>query len=93
MSKTFQEMKEQYPDAVLLNRVGDWYVTYCEDAVAVSAILGITLSVRGNLKTACFPAHALDTFLPKLVRASKKVCICEVKLDVEELITPNKKEQ
>jgi len=72
-------IKEQYPDALLLFRVGDFYEAYREDAENVSRILGITLTHRGTskMKFCGFPFHALDTYLPKLVRAGKRVAICD----------------
>lgn len=77
----YREMKKKHPDAVLLFRVGDFYETFSEDAIEASLILGITLTRRGNGKNqvelAGFPHHALDTYLPKLVRAGKRVAICE----------------
>ncbi len=78
----YAEMKKKHPDAVLLFRVGDFYETFSEDAITASEILGITLTRRANGKAssvelAGFPHHALDTYLPKLVRAGKRVAICE----------------
>ena len=100
----YAEMKKKHPDAVLLFRVGDFYETFSEDAITESEILGITLTRRANGKAssvelAGFPHHALDTYLPKLVRAGKRVAICEqledpkqtktlVKRGITELITP-----
>ncbi|MDE6006085.1 MAG: DNA mismatch repair protein MutS [Muribaculaceae bacterium] len=100
----YVEMKKKHPDAILLFRVGDFYETFSEDAVAASEILGITLTRRANGKAAYvelagFPHHALDTYLPKLVRAGKRVAICEqledpkltkklVKRGITELVTP-----
>lgn len=80
--KQFEEMKKKHPDAILLFRVGDFYETFSKDAVAASEILGITLTRRANgkaahIELAGFPHHALDTYLPKLVRAGKRVAICE----------------
>ena len=80
--KQYQEMKRKFPDAVLLFRVGDFYETFSEDAIVCSEILGITLTRRANgahntIELAGFPHHALDTYLPKLVRAGKRVAICE----------------
>lgn len=80
--KQYEEMKRKHPDAVLLFRVGDFYETFSEDAVIASDILGITLTRRANgannyVELAGFPHHALDTYLPKLVRAGKRVAICE----------------
>ena len=107
MMKQFREIKQQYPDAVLLFRCGDFYETYAEDAVRASKILNITLTHRSNgtskeakaLEMAGFPFHALDTYLPKLVRAGLRVAICDqledpkltkklVKRGVTELVTP-----
>ena len=104
LMKQYFEMKAKHPDAVLLFRVGDFYETYCEDAFAASEILGITLTRRANgaaksIEMAGFPHHALDTYLPKLVRAGKRVAICEqledpkltkklVKRGITELVTP-----
>ena len=104
LMKQYFEMKAKHPDAVLLFRVGDFYETYCEDAIAASDILGITLTRRANgaaksIEMAGFPHHALDTYLPKLVRAGKRVAICEqledpkltkklVKRGITELVTP-----
>lgn len=78
----YEEMKRKHPDAILLFRVGDFYETFADDAVAASEILGITLTTRANGKAARihlagFPHHALDTYLPKLVRAGRRVAICE----------------
>lgn len=75
-------MKRKHPDAVLLFRVGDFYETFGEDAIIVSEILGLTLIRRANgrastVELAGFPHHALDTYLPRLVRAGKRVAICE----------------
>ena len=104
MMKQFVEMKAKHPDAVLLFRVGDFYETYGSDAVTASEILGITLTRRANgaaktVEMAGFPHHALDTYLPKLVRAGKRVAICDqledpkltkklVKRGITELVTP-----
>ncbi len=80
--KQYEEMKKKHPDAILLFRIGDFYETFSEDAITASDILGITLTRRANGSTsyvelAGFPHHALDTYLPKLVRAGKRVAICE----------------
>lgn len=80
--KQYEEMKKKHPDAILLFRVGDFYETFGNDAVEASEILGITLTRRANgrdnyIELAGFPHHALDTYLPKLVRAGKRVAICE----------------
>jgi len=106
MMKQFNDIKAQYPDAMLLFRCGDFYETYCEDAVRASKILSITLTHRSNggssaqsIDMAGFPFHALDTYLPKLVRAGLRVAICDqledpkltkklVKRGVTELVTP-----
>ncbi len=101
MMKQFFDLKAKHPDAVLLFRCGDFYETYCEDAITASQILGITLTRRSNGGTemAGFPHHALDTYLPKLVRAGKRVAICDqledpkltkklVKRGITELVTP-----
>ena len=85
MMKQFRDIKTQYPDAMLLFRCGDFYETYAEDAVKASKILNITLTHRSNggssaaqaLEMAGFPFHALDTYLPKLVRAGLRVAICD----------------
>lgn len=100
----YMEMKKKHPDAILLFRVGDFYETFSEDAIAASEILGITLTRRANGKSqsvelAGFPHHALDSYLPKLVRAGRRVAICEqledpkltkklVKRGITELVTP-----
>ena len=102
--KQYYEMKKKHPDAVLLFRVGDFYETFSDDAITASEILGITLTRRANgaasyVELAGFPHHALDTYLPKLVRAGKRVAICEqledpkltkklVKRGIIELVTP-----
>lgn len=105
LMKQYFEMKEKHPDAILLFRVGDFYETFSDDAIAASEILGITLTRRANgaassVELAGFPHHALDTYLPKLVRAGKRVAICEqledpktvknklVKRGITELVTP-----
>ena len=104
LMKQYFEMKAKHPDAVLLFRVGDFYETFSEDAITASEILGITLTKRANgyasdVELAGFPHHALDTYLPKLVRAGKRVAICEqledpkltkklVKRGITELVTP-----
>ena len=107
MMRQFYSFKEANPDALLLFRCGDFYETYAEDAVEAAKILGITLTRRSNGKNAngaaCemagFPYHALDTYLPKLIRAGKRVAICDqledpkltktlVKRGVTELVTP-----
>ena len=85
MMRQFYDLKAKHPDAVMLFRCGDFYETYCEDAIIASEILGITLTKRSNGKgeasapneMAGFPFHALDTYLPKLIRAGKRVAICD----------------
>ena len=83
MMKQFFSLKAKHPDAVMLFRCGDFYETYCDDAIEASRILGITLTKRNNggksaaTEMAGFPHHALDTFLPKLIRAGKRVAICD----------------
>ena len=82
MMKQFLDLKAQHPDAVMLFRCGDFYETYSTDAIVASEILGITLTKRANgkgktIEMAGFPHHALDTYLPKLVRAGKRVAICD----------------
>ncbi len=104
MMKQYFELKAKHPDAVMLFRCGDFYETYSEDAVTASDILGITLTKRANgqgktVEMAGFPHHALDTYLPKLIRAGKRVAICDqledpkttkklVKRGITELVTP-----
>ena len=105
MMKQFFDLKAKHPDAVLLFRCGDFYETYCDDAVVAARILGITLTKRNNGagvkgdEMAGFPYHALDTYLPKLIRAGKRVAICDqledpkltkklVKRGITELVTP-----
>ncbi len=104
LMKQYTEMKAKHPDAVLLFRVGDFYETFSDDAISASEILGITLTRRANgaaqsVELAGFPHHALDTYLPRLVRAGKRVAICEqledpkltkklVKRGITELVTP-----
>ena len=104
LMQQYQDMKKKHPDAVLLFRVGDFYEIFGKDAVTASEILGITLTRRANgrdnyIELAGFPHHALDTYLPKLVRAGKRVAICEQledpklkkipKQKVVETVTPN----
>ena len=78
----YEQIKAQYPDAILLFRMGDFYETFGADAIETSAILGITLTRRANggaamVELAGFPHHAIDSYLPRLVRAGKRVAICE----------------
>ena len=104
MMKQFMSLKAKHPDAIMLFRCGDFYETYSEDAVIASQILGITLTKRANgqektIEMAGFPHHALDTYLPKLIRSGKRVAICDqledpkltkklVKRGITELVTP-----
>ena len=105
MMQQFFSLKAKHPDAIMLFRCGDFYETYCEDAVTAASILGITLTKRNNGagvkgdEMAGFPHHALDTYLPKLIRAGKRVAICDqledpkltkklVKRGITELVTP-----
>ena len=105
MMKQFFDLKAKHPDAILLFRCGDFYETYAQDAIEASEILGITLTKRNNGREnestamAGFPHHALDTYLPKLVRAGRRVAICDqledpkltkklVKRGITELVTP-----
>ena len=96
LMQQYQEMKKKHPDAVLLFRVGDFYEIFGKDAVIASDILGITLTRRANgkenfIELAGFPHHALDTYLPKLVRAGKRVAICEQLEDPKLKKTPKQK--
>ena len=104
LMKQYYSIKAVHPDAILLFRVGDFYETFGDDAIKASGILGITLTRRANgaasyVELAGFPYHAVDTYLPKLVRAGERVAICEqledpklvkglVKRGVIELVTP-----
>ena len=104
MMKQYLELKEKHPDALMLFRCGDFYETYSDDAVTAAEILGITLTRRANgkgktIEMAGFPHHALDTYLPKLIRAGRRVAICDqledpklakklVKRGITELVTP-----
>lgn len=104
LMKQYLEIKSRHPDAILLFRVGDFYETFADDAITSAEILGITLTHRANgsaqfVELAGFPHHALDTYLPKLVRAGKRVAICDqledakltkglVKRGITELVTP-----
>ena len=104
MMKQYFDLKAKHPDAVLLFRCGDFYETYSQDAVIAAEILGIALTKRANgkdknVEMAGFPHHALDTYLPKLIRAGKRVAICDqledpklakklVKRGITELVTP-----
>ena len=104
MMKQFLDLKAKHPDALLLFRCGDFYETYSTDAISASEILGITLTKRANgkektIEMAGFPHHALDTYLPKLIRAGRRVAICDqledpkltkklVKRGITELVTP-----
>ena len=96
LMQQYQEMKKKHPDAILLFRVGDFYEIFGNDAVEASEILGITLTRRANgrenyIELAGFPHHALDTYLPKLVRAGKRVAICEQLEDPKLKKTPKQK--
>ena len=96
LMQQYQEMKKKHPDAILLFRVGDFYEIFGKDAVEASEILGITLTRRANgrdkyIELAGFPHHALDTYLPKLVRAGKRVAICEQLEDPKLKKTPKQK--
>ncbi len=96
LMQQYQEMKKKHPDAVLLFRVGDFYEIFGKDAVTASEILGITLTHRqtgidSRIELAGFPHHALDTYLPKLVRAGKRVAICEQLEDPKLTKTPKQK--
>ena len=82
MMAQFRRFKEQYPGALLLFRVGAFYETFNDDAVEVSRLLNITLTKRGDDPMAGFPHHALDNYLPKLVRKGKRVAICDQMEDV-----------
>ena len=104
LMRQYNEIKSKHPDAILLFRVGDFYETFSEDAITAAEILGITLTRRANgaaqhVELAGFPHHALDTYLPRLVRAGKRVAICDqledpkktktlVKRGITELVTP-----
>jgi len=104
LMKQYLDIKSKHPDAILLFRVGDFYETFSDDAIKASKILGITLTRRANgaasyVELAGFPYHALDTYLPKLVRAGQRVAICEqledpkltkkiVKRGITEMVTP-----
>ena len=104
LMKQYNAFKAKYPDAILLFRVGDFYETFSDDAKKTSATLGITLTKRSNgkaseIELAGFPYHALDTYLPKLVRAGFRVAVCDqiedpkfakgiVKRGVTEMVTP-----
>ena len=96
LMQQYQEMKKKHPDAILMFRVGDFYEIFGKDAVEASEVLGITLTRRANgrenyIELAGFPHHALDTYLPKLVRAGKRVAICEQLEDPKLKKTPKQK--
>ncbi len=99
LMRQYTEMKQVHPDAILLFRVGDFYETFAEDAIRAAEVLGITLTRRSEIELAGFPHHALDNYLPKLVRAGLRVAVCEqledpkltkklVKRGITELVTP-----
>ena len=90
MIETFKMLKEKHPDALILFRIGDFYETYCEDAKKLSEVLGLTLTRQAKTKMdlAGFPYHALDTYLPKLIRAGLRVAICD---DISEPIKLKKR--
>jgi DNA mismatch repair protein MutS len=103
LMKQYNSIKAKYPDAILLFRVGDFYETFSSDAVTTAKVLGITLTSRNNgsaaQELAGFPHHAIDTYLPKLVRAGYRVAICDqledpklakgiVKRGITEVVTP-----
>ncbi len=100
LMKQYNPIKAKYPDAILLFRVGDFYETFGQDAIETSKILGITLTSRAGVELAGFPYHAVDTYLPKLIRAGKRCAICEqledpkmvkgiVKRGITEVVTPS----
>ena len=104
LMQQYNRVKAEYPDALLLFRVGDFYETFGEDAIKAAGVLDIVLTKRGNgsaseIELAGFPHHSLDTYLPKLVRAGHRVAVCDqledpkkavgiVKRGVTELVTP-----
>ena len=104
LMRQYRKIKEKYPDTILLFRMGDFFETFEDDAVTTSKVLGITLTKRSNgaaseVPLAGFPHHALDNYLPKLVKAGYRVAVCEqledpkyakgiVKRDVIEVVTP-----
>lgn len=98
MTELFYNLKSKRPDPVILFRTGDYYLTYEKDAEKASAILGITLTrrsdqkdIQGNpLAMAGFPHHALDTYLPKLIRAGERVVICD-QIEVNNMLTQHRK--
>ena len=102
--RQYNEIKAKYPDAILLFRVGDFFETFGDDAIKTASILGITLTKRANgaashIELAGFPHHAIETYLPKLIKAGQRVAVCEqledpklakkiVKRGITELVTP-----
>jgi len=101
IKKQFDELKAKHPDALLLFRLGDFYETYEDDATAAAGILGITLTRQNDRNIAGFPYHALDSYLPKLIRAGKRVAICDA-LETSEgkteqvaktIVTPNNNQE
>lgn len=100
LMKQYTELKEKHPDALILFRCSDFYETYCDDASAAAAILGITLTRRKNgeetINMAGFPFNALDDYLPKLIRAGKRVAICnqiDGQQQPSEIVSPSKEEE
>lgn len=96
MYKQFLELKAKYPDAILLFRIGDFYELYNKDAKDASEILGIQLSKVGRKYMAGFPHHLLDEYLPKLIKAARRVAICDmleehyIKRGITEKVKPAK---
>ena len=98
LMKQYNRIKSEYPDTILLFRVGDFYETFGEDAIKASKVLGILLAKRGNgsaseIELAGFPHHSIETYLPKLVRAGLKVAVCDQLEDPKQAKGIVKKEQ
>lgn len=92
--KNYQRLKESYPEYLILMRTAaGFYVAYNEDARVVAEVTGVTLIRKIQEHQAMFPIHALDTYLPKLIRAGWRVAICDEPAEVKELVTPNKMKQ
>lgn len=95
MAKAFEQMKTKHPDTILLFRMGDFYGSFADDAKTLSEVLGITITRTSakdiTARQAAFPANALDMYLPKLVRAGKRVAICDEPTKVVEKVEPAKK--